>query len=48
MLIPVITLGYAALAAQVRGFFASVKARRRMNKGAAVVMVGAGVGVAVN
>ncbi|MGZ5932309.1 MAG: LysE family translocator [Rhizomicrobium sp.] len=48
VLIPVITLGYAALAAQVRGFFASVPARRRMNKGAAVIMVGAGVGVAVS
>jgi threonine/homoserine/homoserine lactone efflux protein len=48
VLIPAIMLTYAALAAQVRGLFASVSARRRMNKGAAVVMIGAGVGVAVS
>jgi threonine/homoserine/homoserine lactone efflux protein len=48
VLIPAIMLTYAALAAQVRGLFASAGARRRMNKGAAVVMIGAGVGVAVS
>ncbi len=48
VLIPVITLGYAALASRLRGVFASVVARRRMNKGAAIVMAGAGVGVAVS
>jgi len=48
MLIPAITLTYAALASRVRGFLASKKARGRLNKGAAVVMVGAGVGVAVS
>ncbi len=48
VLIPAIMLTYAALAARVRGLFASAGARRRMNKGAAVVMIGAGVGVAVS
>jgi threonine/homoserine/homoserine lactone efflux protein len=48
VLIPAITLSYAALASRVRGFLASKKARGRLNKGAAVVMVGAGVGVAVS
>jgi threonine/homoserine/homoserine lactone efflux protein len=48
VLIPTIMLSYAALASQVRGFLASRKARGRLNKGAAVVMVGAGVGVAVS
>jgi threonine/homoserine/homoserine lactone efflux protein len=48
VLIPTITLGYAALASRLRGVFASPSARRRMNKGAAIVMAGAGVGVAVS
>ena len=48
VLIPAIMLSYAALASRVRGFLASKKARGRLNKGAAVVMVGAGVGVAVS
>ena len=48
VLIPTITLSYAALASRVRGFLASRKARGRLNKGAAVIMVGAGVGVAVS
>jgi threonine/homoserine/homoserine lactone efflux protein len=39
---------YAGLAARVRQFVSSVRARRRINKGAAVVMVGAGVGVVVS
>jgi threonine/homoserine/homoserine lactone efflux protein len=48
VLIPTITLSYAALASRVRGFLASRRARGRLNKGAAVIMVGAGVGVAVS
>ncbi|MGA7676657.1 MAG: LysE family translocator [Rhizomicrobium sp.] len=48
ILIPAIMLSYAALASHVRGFLASRKARGRLNKGAAVIMVGAGVGVAVS
>jgi threonine/homoserine/homoserine lactone efflux protein len=46
--IPPIALTYAALAARARGFLTSERARKRMNKGAAAVMVGAGVGVAVS
>jgi len=42
VVIPVITLGYAALAAQLSRFVASRKARRRINKGAGAVMAGAG------
>jgi threonine/homoserine/homoserine lactone efflux protein len=45
---PLLMVLYAGLAARVRGFLSSVKARRRINKGAAVVMAGAGVGVAVS
>ena len=48
VLIPTITLSYAALASRVRGFLASRRARGRLNKGAAVIMAGAGVGVAVS
>ena len=48
ILIPSIELVYAALASQVRTFLAGVTARRRLNKGAAAVMIGAGIGVAVN
>jgi threonine/homoserine/homoserine lactone efflux protein len=48
ILIPVITLSYAALAARLRGLMASAKARRRINRTAAVVMAGAGLGVAVS
>ncbi len=48
VLIPAITLTYVGLAARVRGFLQSVTARRRINKSAAVVMVGAGIGVAVS
>lgn len=48
VLIPAITLTYAALASRVRGFLSSAAARRRINKSAAVIMVGAGVGVAVS
>jgi threonine/homoserine/homoserine lactone efflux protein len=42
VLIPTITLGYAALASQLSRFVASRKARRRINKGAGAVMAGAG------
>jgi threonine/homoserine/homoserine lactone efflux protein len=42
VVIPVITLGYAALAARLSRFVASQKARRRINKGASAVMAGAG------
>lgn len=48
ILIPAITLGYAALAARLRGVMASAKARKRINRTAAVVMAGAGLGVAVS
>jgi threonine/homoserine/homoserine lactone efflux protein len=48
VLIPAIMLAYAGLASRVRGLFASITARRRMNKGAAIVMAGAGIGVAVS
>jgi threonine/homoserine/homoserine lactone efflux protein len=48
ILIPAIELAYAALASQVRVFLAGVTARRRLNKGAAAVMIGAGIGVAVS
>ena len=42
VVIPTITLGYAALASQLSRFVASRKARRRINKGAGAVMAGAG------
>lgn len=42
VVIPAITLGYAALASQLSRFVASRKARRRINKGAGAVMAGAG------
>jgi threonine/homoserine/homoserine lactone efflux protein len=48
VMIPAIMLSYAGLASRVRGFLASRRARGRLNKGAAVVMVGAGIGVAVS
>lgn len=48
IVLPMITLTYAALASRARGFFESVTARRRMNKGAGVVMAGAGLGVALS
>jgi threonine/homoserine/homoserine lactone efflux protein len=48
VLIPAIMLSYAALASQVRSFLISRRARQRINKTAAVIMVGAGVGVAVS
>jgi threonine/homoserine/homoserine lactone efflux protein len=48
LLLPTIMLTYAALASRVRGLLASRRARTRMNKGAGVIMVGAGIGVAVS
>jgi threonine/homoserine/homoserine lactone efflux protein len=48
VLIPTIMLAYAALASRVRGLLESKKARGRLNKGAAVIMAGAAVGVTVS
>jgi threonine/homoserine/homoserine lactone efflux protein len=48
VLIPLITLSYAALAAQLKNLVASAKARRRINKGAGAVMAGAGCLIMVN
>ncbi|MEO7054339.1 MAG: LysE family translocator [Rhizomicrobium sp.] len=47
VLIPAITMGYAAMAARLKDFVASVKARRRINRGAGVVMAGAGIAIMV-
>jgi len=46
-LIPAIELTYAALASRMRGLLASRRALRRVNQTAAVVLAGAGVGVAL-
>ena len=48
ILLPIITLTYAALASRARGLLTSERARKRMNKGAAAILVSAGVGVAVS
>jgi threonine/homoserine/homoserine lactone efflux protein len=48
VLIPAIEFSYAALASQARRFLTGVVARKRMNKGAGAIMIGAGVGVAVS
>ncbi|HKB95734.1 MAG TPA: LysE family translocator [Rhizomicrobium sp.] len=48
VLIPGIEFLYAALAARARRFLSGPVARRRMNKGAGAIMMGAGVGVVVN
>jgi threonine/homoserine/homoserine lactone efflux protein len=48
VLIPAVTLGYAALASQLSRLVASRKARRRINKGAGAVMAGAGCLIMVN
>ena len=48
VLLPAITLVYAALASRVRGLMSSAKAQKRINRTAAVVMAGAGLGVAVS
>jgi len=47
VLIPAITLSYAALAHRMRGFVSNARARRRINKGAGAVMIGAGVTIMV-
>jgi threonine/homoserine/homoserine lactone efflux protein len=47
VLIPAITMGYAALAARLKNLVASVKARRRLNQGAGMVMAGAGLAIMV-
>jgi threonine/homoserine/homoserine lactone efflux protein len=48
VLIPAIMLSYAALAAKVRTLLTSRRAQQRINKTAAVIMAGAGAGVAVS
>ncbi len=48
VVIPVITLGYAALASQARNLLMSRRARKGINRTAAVVMVGAGASVATS
>ncbi|MGA7712731.1 MAG: LysE family translocator [Rhizomicrobium sp.] len=48
VLIPTIMLSYAALAHHARAVLTSRKARKNINKSAAVVMVGAGAWVAVS
>jgi len=48
VLIPSIMLAYAGLAAQVRTFLTSRRARKGINRTAAAIMVGAGAGVAVS
>jgi threonine/homoserine/homoserine lactone efflux protein len=47
VLIPAITMGYAAAAARLKDLVASVKARRRINNGAGIVMAGAGIAIMV-
>jgi threonine/homoserine/homoserine lactone efflux protein len=47
VLIPSIMLAYAGAAAQVRTFLTSKRARKGINRTAAVIMIGAGAGVAV-
>ena len=47
VLIPAITMGYAGLAARLKNLVASLKARRRINKGAGMVMAGAGIVIMV-
>jgi threonine/homoserine/homoserine lactone efflux protein len=47
VLIPAITMGYAAAAARMKNLMASVKARRRINKGSGLIMTGAGIAIMV-
>jgi len=47
VLIPAITMGYAAAAARLKNLMASVKARRRINKGSGLIMTGAGIAIMV-
>jgi len=48
ILIPAITLTYAALAARARDVLVSEKARRRLNKSAGAIIIGAALGIAVS
>ncbi len=48
VLIPSIMLAYAGAAAQVRTYLTSIRARKTINKTAAVIMAGAGAFVAVS
>jgi len=48
VLIPGIEFTYAALAAQARVFLSGAVARRRMNKTAGAIMIGAGIGIVAN
>ena len=48
VVIPAVTLSYAAMAARLRKFVASQKARKRINKSAGAVMACAGVAVMVS
>ena len=48
VLIPTVLLAYAAVANRFRGFVANARARKAINRTAAVVLLGAGVGVAVS
>ena len=48
LVIPVILSCYAAAAARIRNFLMSERARRRVNKTAGAIMMGAGIGVAVS
>ncbi len=48
VLIPLITLSYAALASRLSTFVASARSRRRVNKGAGAVMAGASVLIMVS
>lgn len=47
VLIPAITLSYAALAARARNFLSSETARRRLNRSAGAIIIGAALGIAV-
>jgi threonine/homoserine/homoserine lactone efflux protein len=48
LVMPPIILSYAALASKMRRVLADEKARGRMNKGAGLIMMGAGAGVAAS
>ena len=48
IVIPTVTLSYAAMAARLKKFVASRKARTRINKGAGAVMACAGAAVMVS
>ena len=48
LMIPSVLLTYAALASRFSGLVTSVRARKTINRTAAVVLAGAGVGVAVS